>query len=119
MDRPSGGLGASSWRDGIPQVKFLNLLEKGGKKKHFFPRWEVFPLGIRDWNSASKTTKTTTFADCGSECRHKLINYKSCHGIRFICSCISMCICICIFIHMHLYLNCGSMYLQLYLCFCI
>ena len=34
MDRPSGGLGASSWRDGIPQVKFLKLLEKGGKKRH-------------------------------------------------------------------------------------
>ena len=83
MDRPSGGLGASSWRDGIPQVKFLNLQEKGSKKKDILLRWEVFPLGIRDWNSASKTIKSMTFADCGSECRHKLINYKSCHGIRF------------------------------------
>ena len=54
MDRPSGGLGASSWRDGIPQVKFLKLLEKGGKKRHFsqvggIPSWnQGLELGFKD-----------------------------------------------------------------------
>ena len=75
------------------------------------PRWEVFPLGLKDWNEASKTTKTTTFADCGSECRQNLINYKSCHGIRCICTCICICICSCVCI-------CICIWIFVCICFC-
>ena len=55
----------------------FSTLERGSSS-----RWEVFPLKVSDWNGASKTTKTMTFADCGSECRANLIKDKSCHGVK-------------------------------------
>ena len=57
---------------------WFSTLERGSSF-----RWEVFPLKVSDWNGASKTTKTMTFADCGSECRANLIKDKSCHGVKW------------------------------------